>query len=203
MLLQTVLDRPAHPREPAMGDDQAAQRTERQPLVSAARPRLARKQLRITVVNYTEHGLTFPPDYACLDVGNVRKEKTFVAPRQRSSLRFFDDLLFSGIAFCNIGDKERLYFRATNPLIGWTSFDVYFGTDAPKVLQQDPKLARANACRAGRDLKRLPQEMLGSCFVGALRDAVIRGSDFEVLVTDVRDGNDARATVAVYPRSAK
>merc|ERR1712176_1056223 len=118
------MDRPPHIAASSGGDDPPEMRGERLPLVSPAlsrRPGGFRKQLRITVVNYTDDGLTFPPDYACLDVGNVWKEKTFVGPRQHSLLRFFDDLLFSGAVFCNIGDKERLYFQATNPLIGWTS----------------------------------------------------------------------------------
>jgi len=171
--------------------------------------------LLITVVNFAGVGLTFPPDYADIAAGEVWKEKAYIAPRQTGLLAFGDDLHFSGAAFCRLGDRERLYFDAANPVIGRSSFGLRF-TDASLL----DGLGLMSGCRRNREASETAAKQgslastwerpgmaleafcgVGRDFLGASGDATVCGELFEALVTEVRSGDDAQATVAIYPLS--
>lgn len=209
-----------HLEQPASGSKSQAKDCTARPLASrlpvATSMPLAsrRKWLLVTVLNYTGVGMTFPPNFASgVAAGEAWKEKAYVGPNHSCQLAMADDVHFAGLAFCRLGnDCERLYIEASNTLFGSRSFNVFFRSRhrcSPATnVDQSRDLASSSAAKvAGWAMNRLATVLRPEAtqdddnFLGEFSDEIVRGKDFEALITDAWNGENAAATIAVYPVS--
>jgi len=144
-------------------------------------------RLVLDFVNYTEAGLSLPPNYAHMVYGCVEKEFAYIQKGgdQKGRVEFGGSPEFSGNMFLQVGPEEILVI-ACKGLKGDVKLNVFFHDVNPQV-----------GSLVLPDHIPSPER-----FCGEDQDETVLGRHCEALITNVKQGDNAHATIAIYSRES-
>jgi len=142
-------------------------------------------RLVLDFVNYTEAGLSLPPNYAHMANGCVEKEFAYIQKGgdQKGRVEFGGSPEFSGNMFLQVAPEEILVVACTG-LKGDVKLNVFFHDVNPQV-----------GSLVLPDHIPCPER-----FCGEDQDETVLGRHCEALITNVKQGENAHATIAIYSR---
>jgi len=114
--------------------------------------------------------------------GAVEKDLAYIGPSQKGRVEFGGSPQFAGRAFIQVAPLEILVISCSGS-IGDVRLSLQFHDVNTHV---------------GESV--LPDDTFLESFCGAEEDATFIGCHCEALVTNARIGDNARATIAIYPR---
>eukprot|EP00397_Hematodinium_sp_SG-2012_P028064 GEMP01029524.1.p1 GENE.GEMP01029524.1~~GEMP01029524.1.p1 ORF type:complete len:331 (+),score=41.71 GEMP01029524.1:113-1105(+) len=142
-------------------------------------------RLSLEFVNYTETGLSLPPNYAHMQCGCVEKDLAYIGPNQKGCVEFGGSPEFAGRIFVQVAPLEILVVACKG-----TSGDVRLSLQFHDV-------------NAHVGLSVLPSESVHlDRFCGGQHDETILGRHCEALITNAKMGDNASVTIAIYSRES-
>lgn len=143
-------------------------------------------RLEVEIKNFTEAGLSIPPNYAHMQVGFVEKDLAYIQKGgdQKGRVEFRGSPEYSGCMFVQVAPDEILVVAVCRNANG----DVRLNVQFRDVDSQGGSLALPDDIPS-------PQQ-----FCGEKQDETIFGRRCEALITNAKQGNNAHATIAIYPR---
>jgi len=134
--------------------------------------------------NYTENGISLPPNFALMNIGFIEKDVPYIQKESKSRVEFGGSPEFAGQMFLQVAPSEILVVTV-HGIQGDVKFEIHFYDVNPEYesLQLPNNVPSPEYC-CGQD-----------------GDEIIYGRYCEALITNVSHGQEAHASIGIYPRT--